>query len=144
MNARPAYMNEPWFALLLAQVSRPGVVRARIARQLGITAGALSQLLNATGLYGNGTAPDGQPSDPHLWPLPLPAFDGRSRWARTGRDYRRAMPHLCPSPRAQQPPRNEALAGLQRLPPQSRMYAAARHPPTGMKRHEKTAKTPWP
>lgn len=56
MNARPAYMNEPWFALLLAQVSRPGVVRARIARQLGITAGALSQLLNATGLYGNGTA----------------------------------------------------------------------------------------
>lgn len=52
----PAYMDEPWFALLQAQVTRTGAVRAHIARQLGITAGALSQLLNATGLYGNGTA----------------------------------------------------------------------------------------
>ena len=54
--SQPAYMSAQWFALLVAQVSPPGVVHARIARQLGISAGALSQVLNATGLYGTGQA----------------------------------------------------------------------------------------
>ncbi len=54
MTAQPAYMAEPWFALLLAQVSSPDAVRSHIARELGISPGALSQVLNASGLYGNG------------------------------------------------------------------------------------------
>ena len=53
---KPGYMTEPWFAILLERAQRPDSVRARIARQLGISAAALSQVLNASGCYGNGTA----------------------------------------------------------------------------------------
>ncbi|MFC4475027.1 hypothetical protein [Comamonas denitrificans] len=41
--SQPAYMSMPWFALLVAQVSPPGVVHARIARQLARIFHACSQ-----------------------------------------------------------------------------------------------------
>jgi len=53
---KPAYMKEPWFVLLQERAQRPESVRAQIARQLGISAPALSQVLNASGCYGNGKA----------------------------------------------------------------------------------------
>lgn len=53
---KPSYMHEPWFALLRERAQREGSVRAQIARQLGISAAALSQVLNASGCYGNGKA----------------------------------------------------------------------------------------
>ena len=51
-----AYQSEPWFAMLSSRVQQPGAVRAHVAKQLGISAAALSQVLNASGCYGNGTA----------------------------------------------------------------------------------------
>ena len=51
-----AYQSEPWFAMLSSRVQQPGAVRAHIAKQLGISAAALSQVLNGSGCYGNGTA----------------------------------------------------------------------------------------
>ena len=51
-----AYQTEPWFLMLSDRVQQPGAVRAHIARQLGISAAALSQVLNSSGCYGNGTA----------------------------------------------------------------------------------------
>ena len=53
---KPDYMNEAWFALLQARTEQPGAVRAHIAKQLGIGPAALSQVLNASGLYGTGVA----------------------------------------------------------------------------------------
>lgn len=53
---KPSYMHEPWFALLQERAQREDSVRAQIARQLGISAAALSQVLNGSGCYGNGTA----------------------------------------------------------------------------------------
>ena len=53
---KPAYMNEPWFALLQARLEQTGAIRARVAKQLGISPAALSQVLNASGLYGTGVA----------------------------------------------------------------------------------------
>ncbi|MCB4362660.1 hypothetical protein KIH07_02865 [Hydrogenophaga taeniospiralis] len=54
MSQQCPYMQEPWFLLLVERCS--GVVRARIAEQLGISSTALSMVLNGTGPYGNGTA----------------------------------------------------------------------------------------
>ena len=51
-----AYQSEPWFAMLSNRVQQPGAVRAHVAKQLGISAAALSQVLNGSGCYGNGTA----------------------------------------------------------------------------------------
>ncbi|WP_314971749.1 hypothetical protein [Comamonas testosteroni] len=51
-----AYQSEPWFAMLSNRVQQPGAVRAQVARQLGISAAALSQVLNGSGCYGDGTA----------------------------------------------------------------------------------------
>lgn len=51
-----AYQREPWFALLKERASMPGAVRANIARQLGISPAALSQVLNGSGAYGSGAA----------------------------------------------------------------------------------------
>ena len=53
---KPCYMQQPWFALLQERTQRPRTVRADLARQLGISAAALSQVLNASGCYGNGKA----------------------------------------------------------------------------------------
>lgn len=53
---KPSYMNESWFALLKARADMPGAVRAHIAKRLGIGPAALSQVLNASGEYGKGTA----------------------------------------------------------------------------------------
>lgn len=53
---KPSYMQEPWFALLQERAQRQDAVRAQMARQLGISAAALSQVLNASGCYGNGKA----------------------------------------------------------------------------------------
>lgn len=52
----PLYMQEGWFAMLHKRADRPGAVRARIAQELGISASALSQVLNGSGCYGSGTA----------------------------------------------------------------------------------------
>ncbi|MEX8193592.1 hypothetical protein [Comamonas guangdongensis] len=57
---KPSYMQEPWFALLQERAQRPESVRAHMAKQLGISAAALSQVLNASGCYGNGTASTGR------------------------------------------------------------------------------------
>lgn len=54
LEPQPAYMAEPWFALLRAQVQRASGVA--IAAQLGISPAALSQVLNAGGEYGRGAA----------------------------------------------------------------------------------------
>ncbi|MFE1573759.1 hypothetical protein ACFIQG_18355, partial [Comamonas odontotermitis] len=53
---KPTYMSEAWFSILQARVDQPGTVRAHIAKQLGIGPAALSQVLNASGEYGKGTA----------------------------------------------------------------------------------------
>lgn len=48
------YMQTPWFTVLRSRCqSGPN---SQVARQLGISAGALSQVLNGTGKYGDGTA----------------------------------------------------------------------------------------
>lgn len=52
----PLYMQEGWFAMLRKRADQPGAVRARIARDLGISASALSQILNGSGCYGSGAA----------------------------------------------------------------------------------------
>ena len=51
-----AYQSAPWFLILRERVQRRDVVRAHVAKQLGISAAALSQVLNGSGCYGNGTA----------------------------------------------------------------------------------------
>lgn len=51
----PSYMGEPWFVLLQARTGL-GIVRARVAKKLGISAAALSQVLNGSGAYGSGAA----------------------------------------------------------------------------------------
>ncbi|MCB1998418.1 MAG: hypothetical protein KDG57_21530 [Rhodoferax sp.] len=51
--SRP-YMQEPWFVLLVSQCEqRP---RSAVARLLGLSPATLSQVLNASGLYGTGAA----------------------------------------------------------------------------------------
>lgn len=54
MSPALAYMSEPWFALLQSRTE--GQQRTQVAKQLGISAGALSQVLNGSGEYGKGTA----------------------------------------------------------------------------------------
>jgi hypothetical protein len=49
-----AYMEEPWFALLQSRAA--GQRHTQVARLLGISTGTLSQVLNGTGLYGEGKA----------------------------------------------------------------------------------------
>lgn len=51
---RLAYMQEPWYALLLARTQ--GQQRNQVATQLGVSAATLSQVLNGSGEYGKGTA----------------------------------------------------------------------------------------
>lgn len=51
---RADYRDEQWFELL--QVSLRGRQRKVVAEQLGISAPALSQVLNASGKYGTGQA----------------------------------------------------------------------------------------
>lgn len=53
---KPSYQTEPWFALLRDRAQQPGAVRAHIAKRLGISAAALSQILNGSGCYGSGAA----------------------------------------------------------------------------------------
>ncbi len=48
------YMQEPWFALLRERSH--GTPRVRIAKELGVSGAALSQVLNGSGLYGTGEA----------------------------------------------------------------------------------------
>ncbi len=50
------YQQEPWFALLRSRVEADGTTQASIARQLGISCGALSQVIHGTGAYGSGQA----------------------------------------------------------------------------------------
>lgn len=53
-GTKPEYMTESWFALLQSRVQvQP---RVQIAKQLGISAPALSQVLNGSGEYGKGRA----------------------------------------------------------------------------------------
>lgn len=49
-----AYQSEPWFALLGSRTD--GTPRSHVARQLGISPAALSQVLNGSGKYGTGEA----------------------------------------------------------------------------------------
>lgn len=51
------YKTEPWFAML--QKSCVGRTRQSIAKLLGVSAPALSQVLNGSGKYGKGTAGTG-------------------------------------------------------------------------------------
>ena len=53
--SRPAYMDEPWFALLQAACDRTGN-RSAVAATLGVSAPTVYQVLNGSGLYGKGTA----------------------------------------------------------------------------------------
>ncbi|SDD57070.1 hypothetical protein SAMN05192589_107138 [Paracidovorax valerianellae] len=48
------YMQQPWFALLSSRCE--GAKRTDVARQLGISGAALSQVLNGSGKYGEGKA----------------------------------------------------------------------------------------
>ncbi|WP_238946169.1 transcriptional regulator KorA [Vandammella animalimorsus] len=48
------YMAEPWFAVLLQACA--GRRMASVARALGLSKGAISQVVNGTGRYGNGRA----------------------------------------------------------------------------------------
>ena len=50
----PAYMAEPWFNLL--QRACQAEPRARVAARMGISAPVVGQVLNGSGLYGNGQA----------------------------------------------------------------------------------------
>lgn len=51
---QPAYMQETWFAQLLAAAQATS--RAEVARRLDLSGAAISQVLNASGLYGTGGA----------------------------------------------------------------------------------------
>lgn len=48
----PDYMAEPWFGVLQAACS--GRKQSQVALRLGLSKGAISQVLNGTGLYGQG------------------------------------------------------------------------------------------
>ncbi len=50
------YMQEPWFELLLSRLNVEGVTQASVAKQLGISGGALSQVIHGKGAYGSGQA----------------------------------------------------------------------------------------
>ncbi|WP_423458012.1 hypothetical protein [Ottowia sp. VDI28] len=52
----PQYMSEAWFALLRSRVDAEGATQSAIAKTLGISGGALSQVLHGTGAYGTGAA----------------------------------------------------------------------------------------
>lgn len=52
--SRPDYMDEPWFAML--QAATGSVTRAELSRRLGVSGPTISQVLNASGLYGTGKA----------------------------------------------------------------------------------------
>lgn len=52
---KPAYMNEPWFAMLQAACDRTGN-RSEVAATLGVSAPTVYQVLNGSGLYGSGKA----------------------------------------------------------------------------------------
>jgi transcriptional regulator with XRE-family HTH domain len=54
MNTTPDYMAEPWFAML--QAATLSVTRAELSRRLGVSGPTISQVLNASGLYGTGKA----------------------------------------------------------------------------------------
>lgn len=54
MTPSLSYMNEPWFSLLQSRTD--GQQRSQVARQLGISPATLSQVLNGSGLYGDGRA----------------------------------------------------------------------------------------
>lgn len=54
MSTPCQYMHEPWFALLGSRTE--GTPRSHVARQLGISPAALSQVLNGSGKYGTGEA----------------------------------------------------------------------------------------
>lgn len=47
-------MSEPWYALLVREVDASSLVA--VARRLGVSHGAVSQVLRGTGLYGAGSA----------------------------------------------------------------------------------------
>ena len=53
---KPLYMSEPWFALLRDRAQQSTTPRVQIAKLLGISAAALSQVLNGSGCYGSGAA----------------------------------------------------------------------------------------
>lgn len=48
------YMREAWYALLAREVDASSLVA--VARRLGVSHGAVSQVLRGTGLYGDGAA----------------------------------------------------------------------------------------
>lgn len=50
----PDYMGETWFAMLHAATKT--VTRAELSRRLGVSGPTISQVLNASGLYGTGKA----------------------------------------------------------------------------------------
>lgn len=56
MTTPAPYMAEPWFALLQQRLQAASATQSAVARQLGISDGALSQVLRATGAYGTGAA----------------------------------------------------------------------------------------
>jgi hypothetical protein len=54
MTAMAPYMAEPWFRLLRDACGQLG--SAEMARRLGVSGPLISQVLNASGLYGSGAA----------------------------------------------------------------------------------------
>ena len=56
-----SYQQEPWFALLLSRTK--GMPRNQVAKQLGVSPATLSQVLNGSGLYGEGKASTGRIAD---------------------------------------------------------------------------------
>lgn len=55
---QPAYMAEPWFALL--KQATQGRERREVAQLLGVSPPVVTQILNATGHYGSGRAGTGR------------------------------------------------------------------------------------
>ncbi len=50
------YRQDDWYALLRSRLDVEGATQTTVAKQLGISDGALSQVLHGTGAYGSGAA----------------------------------------------------------------------------------------
>lgn len=102
----PTYMAEPWFALLRSRVQ--GAPRVQVAKQLGISAPALSQVLNGSGEYGKGRASTARIASrvQHTfgrYPCPHLTAEAGGEEQVVSADECRAFAHIAPptcSPRA--------------------------------------------
>jgi hypothetical protein len=65
---QPAYMQEPWFAMLRDACNRTGN-KSEVAAKLGVSAPTVYQVLNGSGLYGSGQASTARLADKVLHQL---------------------------------------------------------------------------